>query len=69
MNFKVGDIVPLEIPEDIEAHVDGVKVLECKYGIQGGHYALKVERFVRPEDTEINPMAAKLGVQGEANHD
>jgi flagellar motor switch protein FliM len=67
-NFKVGDIIPLDVPEDIEANVDGVTVLECKYGVQGGHYALKVERFVRPEDTEINLIAAKLGVQGEANH-
>lgn len=68
VRFKVGDVVPLEIPENIEANVDGVKVLECKYGIQSGHYALKVEKFIRPEDTEINLIAAKLGVQGEANH-
>jgi flagellar motor switch protein FliM len=67
-NFKVGDIIPLNIQENIEAHVDSVKVLECKYGIQGGHYALKVENFVRPEDTEINLIAAKLGVQGESDH-
>lgn len=67
-DLKVGDIIPLDIPENIEAHVDGVKVLECKYGVQGGHYALKVERFIGPEDTEINLIASKLGVQGENNH-
>lgn len=68
VNFKVGDIIPLDVPENIEAHVDGVKVLECKYGTQAHHYALKVERFIRPEDTEINLIAAKLGVQGGQNH-
>lgn len=61
-NFKVGDIIPLEIPETITAHVDGVNVLEAKYGIQGGRYALKVERIIPPEDTEINLIATKLGV-------
>lgn len=67
-NLKVGDIIPLEVPEMIEANVDGVKVLECKYGTQAGHYALRVERFIRPEDTEINLIATKLGVQGGQNH-
>jgi flagellar motor switch protein FliM len=67
-NFKVGDIIPLDIPENIDASVDGVKLLECKYGIQGGHYALRVEKLNLPEDTEINLIATKLGVQGEENH-
>ncbi|MDP5240780.1 flagellar motor switch protein FliM [Uliginosibacterium sp. 31-16] len=68
VNFKVGDVIPLDIPENIEANVDGVKILECKYGIQSAHYALRVEKFIRPEDTEINLIATKLGGQGEANH-
>ena len=63
--LKVGDIIPLEVPESIEAHIDGVKILECKYGVQGGRYALRVEKFIHPEDTEINLIAAKLGVKGE----
>lgn len=63
--LKVGDIIPLEVPETIEAHIDGVKILECKYGVQGGRYALRVEKFIHPEDTEINLIAAKLGVKGE----
>lgn len=67
-NLKVGDIIPLDIPENINAHIDGVNILECKYGIQGGRYALRVEQFIHPEDTEINLIASKLGVKGE-DHD
>ncbi|MFA9439275.1 flagellar motor switch protein FliM [Uliginosibacterium sp. sgz301328] len=62
-NFKVGDVIPLDIPEMISAHVDGVGVLEGKYGTQNGNYALRVERFITPEDTEINLIATKLGVE------
>ena len=62
-NLKPGDIVPLEVPEFIRANVDGVGVLESKYGVQNGRYALKVERFIKPEDTEINLIASKLGGQ------
>jgi flagellar motor switch protein FliM len=62
-NFKVGDVIPLDISELIQAHVDGVGVLEGKYGTQNGNYALRVERFIRPEDTEINLIATKLGVE------
>lgn len=62
VNFKIGDVIPLDVPESIQATVDGVGVLECKYGVQGGHYALRVDRFIAPEDKEINLVAAKLGV-------
>jgi len=61
VNFKVGDVIPLDVSESVQATVEGVGVLECQYGIQGGHYALKVDRFIAPEDTEINLIAAKLG--------
>ncbi|HEX5126634.1 MAG TPA: flagellar motor switch protein FliM [Rhodocyclaceae bacterium] len=62
-NFKVGDVIPLSIPDTVQAKVHGVDVLDCNYGVQGGRYALKVKRFIRPDDTEINLIAAKLGVQ------
>jgi flagellar motor switch protein FliM len=62
-NFKLGDVIPLDVPDTVQANVHGVGVLECTYGVQGGHYALKVKRFIRPEDTEVNLIATKLGVQ------
>ncbi|MCM8596253.1 flagellar motor switch protein FliM [Accumulibacter sp.] len=49
--MKVGDVVPLDIPETIVAYVDDVPLMECRYGQQGGQYALKIERFTHSEDS------------------
>jgi flagellar motor switch protein FliM len=46
LNLKIGDVIPIDIPENVTAEVDGVPVLECKYGILGGQYALKVEKHL-----------------------
>jgi flagellar motor switch protein FliM len=50
LNMRVGDIIPLNIPETIEATVDGVPVLDCTYGVLNGQYALKVERLLANSD-------------------
>jgi flagellar motor switch protein FliM len=46
LNLKVGDVLPLEIPELIRAEVDGVSIMECKYGVLNGQYALRIERML-----------------------
>jgi flagellar motor switch protein FliM len=60
-NLKVGDIIPITIPETVHAEVDGIPVLECRYGIQGGRYALRIERFMAGEEELIEHA---LNVQG-----
>ena len=50
LNFKVGDIIPLTVPEQIQATVDGVPVIDCTYGILNGQYALKVEKLLANAD-------------------
>ncbi|SDI04646.1 flagellar motor switch protein FliM [Propionivibrio dicarboxylicus] len=50
IKLKTGDIIPITIPETIMAKVDDIPVMECRYGQQGGQYALKIERFVTPND-------------------
>ena len=50
LNFKVGDIIPLTVPEQIQATVDGVPVMDCTYGILNGQYALKVEKLLANAD-------------------
>jgi flagellar motor switch protein FliM len=50
--MKVGDIIPIDIPEKIVALVDDVPLMECRYGQQGGQYALKIERFMASENAE-----------------
>ena len=50
INLKVGDVISLDIPEAIVAEVDGVPILECKYGILNGQYALKVNKILAGAD-------------------
>lgn len=52
LGMKTGDIIPFNIEETITAEVDRVPVMECRYGLQHGQYALKVERFIAPDKTE-----------------
>ena len=51
MEMKVGDIIPLRIPDTLTAEVSGVPVLECNYGERNGQYAVKVKRFVNTAET------------------
>ena len=50
LKMKTGDIIPLNIPDKIVANVDDIPLMECRYGQQGGQYALKVERFITQSD-------------------
>ncbi|MFA7279777.1 MAG: flagellar motor switch protein FliM [Sterolibacterium sp.] len=47
--MKVGDVIPVNIPDAIIATVDGVPLLECKFGQQQGQYAIQIERFIASE--------------------
>lgn len=61
LNMKVGDIIPLSIPDIISAKVDGTPVMECKYGVFNGQYALRVEKLISSSVNEI----AHESTQGE----
>lgn len=50
INMKVGDVVPLTIEENVRATVDGVPVVEARYGIRNGQYALKINRFLSEKE-------------------
>ena len=52
LKMRAGDIIALEIPEAIIAAVDGVPVMECRYGQFNGQYALKVEKMLTSSATE-----------------
>jgi flagellar motor switch protein FliM len=44
--LKVGDVIPLDIPAELTAEVDGVPVMQCNYGVFNGQYALRVLRMI-----------------------
>ncbi len=52
LKMKNNDIIPLEVPENVNVMVDGVPVMECKYGVANTHYALKVEKMLATETGE-----------------
>jgi flagellar motor switch protein FliM len=51
LNMRAGDVLPIDIPEQVVAKVDGVPVMECGYGIFNGQYALRVQKMVSATDT------------------
>lgn len=46
LNMRVGDVIPLDIPEFVTASVDGVPLMECRYGVSNGQYALRMEKML-----------------------
>jgi len=52
LNKQVGDVISLEIPEAIVAQVDGVPVMECKYGVFNGQYALRVDKTLSHAESD-----------------
>ena len=52
LKIQIGDIIPLEVGESILASIDGVPVMECKYGAFNNQYALKVEKMLSTNEGE-----------------
>jgi len=50
LKLKVGDVLPIEIPEAIVAQVNGVPVMECGYGTSNNRYALRVQKMINHQD-------------------
>jgi len=52
INMKVGDVIPVDISDRVHATVDGVPVMECRYGLQNNQYALRIERFIASDEAQ-----------------
>ncbi|TRZ66756.1 MAG: flagellar motor switch protein FliM, partial [Rhodocyclaceae bacterium] len=50
MKMKVGDIIPLPIPDMLEVLVNGNPVMKANYGISSGQYSVKIDHFISEED-------------------
>lgn len=56
VRLKVGDVLPIEVPETVIASVNGVPLMECSYGVFNGQYALRVQNlFTYESDTHEAP--------------
>jgi flagellar motor switch protein FliM len=52
LKMRSGDVIPLEVEENIIAAVDGVPIMECKYGVFNNQYALKIEKMLTTNEGE-----------------
>lgn len=66
MALKVGDVVPIHIPDNVNVEIDHVPLLQCTYGQQNGRYAIKVEEFITAPP-EIPIEVPKLNMEEIAN--
>lgn len=48
LKLQPGDVLPIDKPDKIIAHVDGVPVMTSQYGTLNGQYALRVEHLINP---------------------
>ena len=54
MRLQVGDVLPIEVPKVITAHVGGVPVMECTYGTSKNRYALRVNKILANAETDFS---------------
>lgn len=59
VNMRVGDVIPLQVSETLQAEVDGVPIIACRYGTQGGQYAIRIDRFLGADEPEPNKLAGE----------
>jgi flagellar motor switch protein FliM len=52
LKMHSGDVIPLEVDENITASVDGVPMMECQYGAFNNQYALKIEKMLTTNEGE-----------------
>jgi len=48
LQLQPGDVLPIDKPERLIAHVDGVPVLSSQYGTLNDQYALRVAHLINP---------------------
>lgn len=52
--LRVGDVLPIELPEQVFGKVDGVPVMQAGFGTMNGQYALRVERMINHKEIDSN---------------
>ena len=53
LNLRVGDVLPLNVPELVSGKVDGVPIMECSYGKFNGQYALRIEKLLESANDSL----------------
>ena len=60
INFQAGDIIPIEMPEQVTLMADDMPILRGMYGEHDGNVAIKVETIIELAD-QVEAPIPKLG--------
>ena len=52
--MKPGDVIPIEMPEQVVATVDDIPVFRARYGTSRGNHALKVTEMIRHDQVSTS---------------
>lgn len=63
LKLKPGDVIPVEVPEQVVARVNHIPLMECRYGQQNRKYALKIERFINIDMEEVETVTGTTGTR------
>lgn len=64
LNFKEGDVIPIDLPDEVTLISNEIPLFRCEYGVSEGMMAVKIKR---PVDKGNVPLAATLMLEGESN--
>jgi len=64
LNFKEGDVIPIDLPDEVTLMSEEIPLFRCEYGVSEGMMAVKVDR---PVDKGTAIAEATLMLEGECN--
>lgn len=59
LKLKAGDVIPVSISDTVQGCVDNIPIMECRYGVFNGQYALRVEKLIPANGSEENMQGEK----------
>ncbi len=71
MNLTEGDIIPIDIPDEVGVYAEDIPIFKAHHGVHNGHYAIKISnRMERPTHMETGiPFLDDSFVSNDSNND
>jgi flagellar motor switch protein FliM len=58
LGMSIGEIIPIDIDDPVTMYVDGLPMIQGKYGVKNNKYSVKVETIQHPAEFLKNPVNA-----------
>ena len=56
LGMSIGEIIPIDIDDPVTMYVDGLPMIQGKYGVKNNKYSVKVETIQHPAQFLKNPV-------------